>query len=155
MCVVNTSKTGSWKKRLMKRYYNPNERKCNRLRKLSLTLDDRAEKIQVAVWPAVFYGALGTSIGQKHFTTLRRAPATVLVGDHKHASSFVAMHYLSTRVQDPLLYVVNDMLASLRRFFLYYPCLAEQMVASIRAFTGKSADPRVLWPLTFVYSAGI
>ena len=34
--------------------------KCSRLRKLSLTLDDRAEKVQVAVWPAVFYGALGT-----------------------------------------------------------------------------------------------
>ena len=51
------------------------------------------------------------------------------------------MHYLSTRVQDPLLYVVNDMLASLRRFVLYYPSLAEQMVASIRAFTGKVRGP--------------
>lgn len=49
--------------------------KCNRLRKLNLDLDDRAEKVQVAIWPAVFYGALGQVIGEKHFETLRRAAA--------------------------------------------------------------------------------
>ena len=115
--------------------------KCNRLRKLDLTLDDRAEKIQIAIWPAVFYGALGASIGQKHFTSLRRAAATVLVGDYKHASSFVALHYLSAKIQDPMLYLITDMLTTLRRYFLYYPNLASQVLQTIRAFDGKVRGP--------------
>ena len=78
--------------------------KCNRVRRLNLSLDDRAEMIQVAVWPAVFYGALGLTIGERHFATLRRAATNVLVGEHKHASSHIALQYLTDRVQDPLLY---------------------------------------------------
>lgn len=66
--------------------------KRNRLRRLQQSLEERAEKLQTAVWPAVFYRALGLTIGDKHFTTLRRAAANVLVGEHKHASS--AMAYL-------------------------------------------------------------
>lgn len=49
-------------------------------RKINLDLDERAEKIQVAIWPAVFYGTFGQVIGDKHFKALRRAAATVLVG---------------------------------------------------------------------------
>ena len=95
--------------------------KCNRLRKLNLDLDERAEKIQVAVWPAVFYGTFEQVIGDKHFNALRRAAATVLVGDHKHACSHVAVQYLSHRLHDPLLYVVTDLITTLRRFFVYHP----------------------------------
>ena len=115
--------------------------KCNRLRKLNLALDERGEKIQVAVWPAVFYGALGTYIGAKHFATLRRAAANVLVGEHKHASSHVALHYLTDRVQDPLLYLITDMLTTLRRMFIYYPVLANQCLTSVRAYEGKVKGP--------------
>ena len=52
-----------------------------------MDLDDKAEKIQVAVWPHTFYGALGQTIGDKHFQSLRRAATTVLIGDHKQGSS--------------------------------------------------------------------
>ena len=115
--------------------------KCNRLRKLQLTLDERAEKIQVAIWPAVFYGALGVSIGQKHFTTLRRAASNVLVGDHKHAASAIALHYISDKVQDPLLYILTDMLTTLRRFFAYHPIMASQILHTIHTFDGKVRGP--------------
>ena len=115
--------------------------KCNRLKRLQLALEERAEKIQVAIWPAVFYGALGVAIGNRHFVTLRRAASNVLVGDHKYAASSIAMHYLSDRVQDPLLYLINDMLTTLRRFFVYHPDMAEQILQSIRAYDGKVRGP--------------
>lgn len=115
--------------------------KCNRLRKLQLPLDERAEKIQTAIWPATFYGALGVSIGSRHFVTLRRAACNVLVGDHKYASSPIAMHFLSAKVQDPLLYLVSDMLSTLRRLFAYYPTMAHQIITTIRTFEGKVRGP--------------
>lgn len=115
--------------------------KCNRLRKLNLILEDRAEKIQTAIWPATFYGALGMTIGEKHFTNLRRAATTVLVGEHKQASSHVALHYLSSRIQDPMLYVVSDLLTTLRRLFVYRPHLAHRFAHAIRQFNGQVHGP--------------
>ena len=115
--------------------------KCNRLKKLNLSLDQRAEKIQIAIWPATFYGALGLTIGDKHFTNLRRAAASVLVGDHKHASSPVALHYLSPHIQDPLLYIVTDLLTTLRRLFSYNSKLAWQFIQLIRQFDGTVKGP--------------
>ena len=115
--------------------------KCNRLRKLQLSLEERAEKIQTAIWPAVFYGALGLTIGDKHFTTLRRAATNVLVGDHKYASSMIALHYLTERVQDPLLYIVTDMLTTLRRLYVYYPDAAQSILHTLRTFDGKVRGP--------------
>lgn len=115
--------------------------KRNRLRRLHLSLEERAEKIQTAIWPAVFYGALGQTIGTKHFTTLRRAATTVLVGDHKHASSIIATEFLTHKVQDPLLYIVADMLCTLRRLFVYHPDMASQIVTTVRTFTDKVKGP--------------
>lgn len=115
--------------------------KCNRLRKLNLDLDERAEKIQSAIWPATFYGALGVPIGEKHFVSLRRAAANVLVGDHKHAASHVALHYLTCRVQDPLLYLIADMLTTLRRLFVYHPQMAYQFLTSARNFQSQVFGP--------------
>lgn len=104
---------------------------CNRLRRLNLSLDERAEKIQVAIWPATFYGTLVVAIGDKHFSALRRAATNVLVGDHKQASSHVALHYLSRRVQDPLLYIVSDDCSHTIQPSLHY----------IRAFNGTVKGP--------------
>ena len=115
--------------------------KCNRLRKLNLSLEERAEKIQTAIWPATFYGALGMTIGEKHFTNLRRAATNVLVGDHKQASSHVALHFLSHRVQDPMLYVISDMFTTLRRLFVYHPSLANNFVQSLRRYSGQAHGP--------------
>lgn len=105
--------------------------KCNRLRKLNLDLDERAEK----------NGTFGQVIGDKHFKALRRAAANVLVGDHKHASSFVALHYLSRRIQDPLLYVITDLLTTLRRFFVYHAERAELFVQEVCAFQSQVKGP--------------
>lgn len=115
--------------------------KCNRLRKLNLIFEERAEKIQTAIWPATFYGALGMTIGEKHFTNLRRAATTVLVGDHKQASSHMALHYLSSRIQDPMLYVVSDLLTTLRRLFVYHPSLAQRFVHAVCHFNGQVHGP--------------
>lgn len=97
------------------------------------------------------------TIGDRHFATLRRAATNVLVGDHKHASSHVALHFLTDRVQDPLLYIITNMLTTLRRLFAYYPRLAAQIVTTVRMFSGKVRGPasalaaslaKVGWELT-------
>lgn len=97
------------------------------------------------------------TIGEKHFTNLRRAATTVLVGDHKQASSHIALHYLSSRIQDPMLYVVSDILTTLRRLFVYHPCLAQRFVTAVRHFNGQVCGPatalasylcRLGWELT-------
>ena len=75
--------------------------RCNRLKRLNLSMDEKGEKIQTAIWPYLFYGTLGMPLGEKHFKALRQAATNVLVGDFKHASSHVAMHYLTPRVQRP------------------------------------------------------
>lgn len=131
--------------------------KCNRLKKMNLSLEERAEKIQTAIWPATFYGALGMTIGDKHFTNLRRAATNVMVGEHKQASSHIALHFLSHRIQDPLLYVVSDLLTTLRRLFVYHPNLAKGVVHSLRCYTGQVFGPatalasylcRLIWEIT-------
>lgn len=115
--------------------------RCNRIKKLNLSLDERAEKLQAAVWPATFYGTQAITIGDKHYATLRRAATNVMVGDHKHASSHIALQYLSPKIQDPLLYVVVDLLTTLRRLFAYYPELAKQIITTALQFQGITYGP--------------
>ena len=89
----------------------------------------------------VFFGTLGMPLGDKHFKALRRAASNVLVGDHKHASSHGVVHYLTHRLQDPELYVISDLLTTLRRMFTYDPDLAARTIARICAFDGVVSGP--------------
>lgn len=61
--------------------------------------------------------------------------SSTLVGEHKCASSHIALHYLSDRVMDPLLYVVVTGLCSIRRLFYYHPTLANSMWSEIVSHT--------------------
>lgn len=115
--------------------------RCNRLKRLPLNIDEKGEKIQTAIWPYLFYGTLGMPLGDKHFKALRRAATNVLVGDFKHASSHIAMQYLTPRVQDPELYVINDLITTLRRLLSYYPALANTFVQRIITFDGMVTGP--------------
>lgn len=78
-------------------------RRLARLGKLHIPLRDKASKIQTAIWPLAFYGAESQCIGDTHFTLLRRQASDALVGPHKYASSFLALHMLCPQVEDPLL----------------------------------------------------
>lgn len=111
------------------------KRRLFRLQKLDLTIPDKAGNFQSAVWPLAFYGAESQVIGDSHFVTLRRLAADALIGKHKFASSYIALHYLSDRVMDPLLYVVVTGLRSIRKLFYYHPTLANSMWSEIVSST--------------------
>ena len=51
------------------------------------------------------------------------------------------MHYITPRVQDPELYVITDLLTTLRRLFTYYPALAETFIVRIREYQGTLCGP--------------
>ena len=53
----------------------------------------------------------------------------------------IALHYLTERVQDPLLYIVTDMLTTLRRLYVYYPDAAQSILHTLRSFDGKVRGP--------------
>ena len=102
-------------------------RRLGKLAKQQISLREKASKIQAAIWPLAFYGAESQLIGDVHFSKLRRQASDVLVGPHKYASSFLALHVLYDKVEDPLLYVLATALCSFRRLFYYHPHLAAEM----------------------------
>lgn len=114
------------------------KRRLFRLQKMDLSIQDKASKIQTAIWPVAFYGAESQVIGETHFTQLRRAASDALIGKHKFASSFVAMQYLSDRIMDPMLYVIVSGLCAIRRLYHYNPQLADEMWNEVLA----QATPR-------------
>ena len=102
-------------------------RRLHRLGKTHIPIHDKAAKIQVAVWPLAFYGAESQLLGDAHFKLLRRQATDALIGHHKFASPYLAMHIISEQVEDPLLYVIATGLCSLRRLFYYHPTMASEM----------------------------
>ena len=80
-------------------------RRLTRLSRHNLTIDERASKIQMAIWPLAFHAAESQFIGESHFVKLRRQATDVLIGKHKYASSLLALSILSSKVEDPMLYV--------------------------------------------------
>ena len=52
---------------------------------------------------------------------LRRAGVNAVVGPWKQASTWVACHYLSKELQDPLLYVMVNLLCLIRAVFDFLP----------------------------------
>lgn len=102
-------------------------RRLGRLSKQQIPLREKASKIQSAIWPLAFYGAESQFIGETHFAKLRRQASDVLVGPHKYASSYLALHMLCDRVEDPLLYVIATALCSFRRLFHYHPHLMQEI----------------------------
>lgn len=111
------------------------KRRLYRLQKLDLTIVDKGEKNQSAIWPLAFYGAESQMIGNSHFVTLRRLATDALIGKHKYASSHVALQYLSDKVMDPLLYVIVTGLCTIRRLFYYHGTLAQTMWSDVIANT--------------------
>ena len=102
-------------------------RRLTRLRRHNLSLDEKAMKIQSAVWPLAFYAAESQFIGESHLTKLRRLATDALLGKHKYASSLLALSVISDKVDDPLLYIISSAICSLRRLFHYHSQIASEM----------------------------
>ena len=131
--------------------------RCKRLTYIATDLTQKADRIQNAIWPHAFFGAESQLVGEAHFKELRRAATTALVGPEQQASSWMAMHFLSTRLQDPLLYVLCTALSFLRRLFMHHPDKAQSFLLAVCSHVGHPHGPagalacylqRVHWKLT-------
>ena len=131
--------------------------RCKRLTHVATDLPQKASLIQTAIWPHAFFGAESQLVGENHFKELRRAATTALVGPEQQASSWLAMQFLSLRLQDPLLYVICTALSFLRRMFTHHPETAQLFLEAVCTHTGNPHGPagalacylhRVQWKIT-------
>ena len=100
--------------------------RCDRLRWVPCDISQKSTTIQAGIWPAALHSADTQLVGNSHWRTLRRAATRALVGCHRNASSYLACTVLSTKIQDPLLYNVCQMLRALRRCAFLFPNVAEE-----------------------------
>eukprot|EP00435_Cladocopium_sp_Y103_P066489 s149_g28.t1 len=91
------------------------ERRIKRVKNLPLDVSSKAALIQASVWPMALYSADTAYLGLQHFQTLRSAALFAFVGKCNFASPWLACFSLSTRLLDPLLYVVLVALRATRR----------------------------------------
>ena len=115
--------------------------RCRRIRWFQLDITHKARLIQTAIWPHAFYGAETQIVGDKHFRTLRREATKALIGPEAQISSWLAVHLFSPQLQDPLLYVITNALAFLRRMFHVNPDLANQFLQAVLHHDGPAVGP--------------
>lgn len=68
---------------------------------------------------------------------MRSAVTSALVGFRNHANPVLSCNILSSKMQDPFLFVMVSALRTLRRMFNINPTLAKEIVSRASAFTGK------------------
>ena len=113
--------------------------RCEKLRWIPLDVCTKARFIQQSVWPAALHAASSQVLGKRHFRVLRRSATKALLGDHKQASSFLACSCLSNDLDDPLLFVIIQIVRSIRRLSAYFPQLARDIVSFSTEFQGSVA----------------
>lgn len=79
---------------------------------------------------------------------LRRAMCNAFAGDHKYASSHLAMQFLAPNLQDPVLYLIYQALCALHRMYVYMPALAHICLQAVCDHSGPPRDMRAHWPIT-------
>ena len=104
-----------------------------------LSMQQKFEKIQVALLPRAFYAAEVCSPCENFFKTCRRSITSAVVSSAKHASSDIACHFLTTRMQDPFVYVLTTALRNLRRFHGISPDVAISIWDRVVSFQGKKS----------------
>ena len=95
--------------------------RSKRIRAAADTVRSRAAMVQRCIWPLALYSAETQYVSISKMKELRRAGVNAVVGPWKQASTWVACHYLSKELQDPLLYVIINLLCLLRAVFDFLP----------------------------------
>ena len=108
-----------------------------KLRYSRLSLREKCIKIQTALLPRAFYAADSCAPCESFFQTCRRSITNVLVTTAKHASSDIACHFLSNRLQDPFIFVLVSALRNLRRYFAMCPRDAMRIWCRACNYSGK------------------
>ena len=111
--------------------------RMHRLEWLPATMQVKARMLQSCVWPLALYSSDTTYIGMQHYTALRRAALTCLVGKWHNASPVVACTFLSKHLCDPFLHTVLQCLRIVRRLASVRPELASETVADALEWEGS------------------
>lgn len=111
--------------------------RMHRLEWLPATMQVKARMLQACVWPLALYSSDTTYIGMQHYTALRRAALTCLVGKWHNDSPVIACTFLSKHLIDPLLHTVLQCLRIVRRLASVKPDLARETIADALAWEGS------------------
>ena len=95
--------------------------RSKRIRAAADTVRSRAAMVQRCIWPLALYSAETQYVSISKMKELRRAGVNAVVGPWKQASTWVACHYLSKELQDPLLYVMVNLLCLIRAVYDFLP----------------------------------
>lgn len=109
----------------------------HRLEWLHAALQTKTKMLQACVWPLALCSSDTTYIGTHHYTSLRRAALSCLVGKWHSASPVIACVFLSRFLIDPMLHTVLQCLRILRRIASVKPELASETLDDALTWTGS------------------
>lgn len=89
--------------------------RMNRFEWLPANLQTKAKMLQSCVWTLASYSSDTTYIGMHHYTSLRRAALTCLVGNWHNASPIIVCMFLSKFLIDRFLHTIVQCLRIVRR----------------------------------------
>ena len=111
--------------------------RMHKLEWLPATLQVKSKMLQSCVWPLALYSSDTTYIGMQHYTALRRAAMSCLVGKWHNASPVIACTFLSRHMIDPLLHTVLQCLRIVRRLASVRIDLARETVSDALQWEGS------------------
>ena len=113
--------------------------RMRRLRHLPCDMSDKCRIIQSSAWPAGLYAADTTYVGKKHFHDLRNAAVHAIIGNRDFANARVSCFALSKFLQDPMVFVLCNILRTTRRLAERNPEACREFISMVVDFEGKRA----------------
>ena len=101
------------------------EKIATNLKRIDAPIEDKAQAINISIWPTALWGSEAQPIGAKHYQRLRRIAVDSIAGHRNFASPFLAMLLVSQRIIDPFVYQFSGLLRLIRRLAFENPALAE------------------------------
>ena len=92
-----------------------------RLKRLPISIQNKAGIVQTNVWPATLYGTDVTYLGKKHFERLRSAATDAILTKTKMTNTLLPMAILHDSLEDPVVYVILRALYLWRRLLITDP----------------------------------
>ena len=89
-----------------------------RLKRLPISIQNKAGIVQTNVWPASLYGTDVTYVGKKHFERLRTSATDAIITKTKMTNTLLPMTVLHESLQDPLVFVILRALNLWRRLLI-------------------------------------
>ena len=113
-----------------------------KLQYMQISPQEKAKRVQVALWPRALYGAELVAPGNYLYKKLRRAATNAITGQGKHATSDILCHFVFPKLCDPQVFTMINALRTIRRLYEVTPHVANEMINTVAQACGR----RVLGP---------